>query len=422
MTRDLLLKSARIIDPDSPHHLKVLDILVRNGKIAKIAKAISAHNVEVFEHKGLHVSPGWVDLKANFRDPGFEFKEDISSGIKAAAKGGFTKVLVMPSTEPPVDGRGGVEYLKKRSTDEVVSLLPSGTISRGLKGEQLAELYDMHQSGAVAFTDDKSPVKNSKLMLTALLYAKNFGSRIISFAHDAHIAANGVVHEGAESTALGLTGIPALAEKLQLERDLSLVEYADGSCHFSTISTGDAVASLKKAKKNGLNVSCDVAAHHLLLSDKELVEFDSAFKLMPPLRDKQHIKTLKKGLKDGTIDAICSDHCPEDIEHKDQEFGAAAYGAIGLETAFAVANTALKDDLELTEIVAKFTSGPRKVLGLEAPCIAEGAEAELTLFDPKVKWTVEKSDILSKSKNSPLIGRELVGKALGVVNGGKASI
>lgn len=422
MTQDLLLKSARIIDPQSPHHLKVYDILVRKGKIAKIAKGITARKVQVVEHKGLHVSPGWVDLKANFRDPGFEYKEDIESGTAAAAKGGFTRVLVMPSTDPPVDGRGGVEYLKKRSAGAVVTLLPSGTLSRRMEGEQLAELYDMHQTGAVAFTDDKAPVRNSKLMLTALLYAKNFGSRVFSFAHDAHIAANGAVHEGETSTALGLPGIPALAEKLHLERDLSLVEYADGTCHFSTISTLDAVASLKKAKKQGLAVTCDVAAHHLLLSDEELHDFDSAYKLMPPLRDKTHIKALIKGLMDGTIDAICSDHCPEDLEHKDQEFGAAANGAIGLQTAFAVANTALSDHMELSDIMAKFTSGPREVLGLEQTSIQEGANAELTLFDPKAKWTLEKKDIVSKSKNSPFIGRELTGMVIGIVNGLQASL
>lgn len=419
----LFIQAAKIIDKGSQYHNQVVDLYINNGKIEQIGKNLKkVDDVEIYQHKNLHLSAGWLDMKANFSDPGNEHKETIASGIKAATAGGFTAIALSPATEPVVDSKSIVEYILNQSKNSIVDLYPMGSVSKGIKGEELAELNDMHIAGAIAFTDDKSSIQNPNLLKTALLYCKSFEGLIISFADNKDLSFKGMMHEGEKSTHLGLKGIPALAEEISVNRDLYLVEYTEGKIHFNTISTSSSVDLIKEAKKKGLKVSADVGAAHLLFDDSYLEEFDSRFKVQPPFRDKKHIQALIKGLKAGTIDAICSDHQAEDIENKKREFDYAAFGIINLQTAYAAANTALKGKLELEDIIDKLSQQPRKILGLQPIEIKEGANANLTLFDPDMEWVFEKKDIVSKSFNSPFIGKKLIGKSLGIINNNKMSL
>lgn len=412
----VLIKKATVVDPNSEWNGKQADILIESGKISKIAESIKASADQVVEDTNLHVSPGWFDMHANFRDPGHEYKEDLTTGVEAAIAGGFTGVALMPSTEPAVSNKSAVEYIINKTAHAPVDVLPCGTISEQHKGEQLAEMFDMKEAGAIAFTDDKRPLSHSGLMSRALLYAKNCDGLIMSFPFDQTAQQNGQMNEGVTSTMLGLEGIPNLAEELQLTRDLYLSEYNDARIHFSTISTPRSLDLIAEAKEGGLEVSCDVAIHNLVLSDDVITDFDSNFKVMPPLRTEEDRKELITGLKEGTIDVICSDHTPEDTEHKNLEFEAANFGIIGLETLFGLAVTHLSGELTLDELICKISINPRSILKLDIPVIKEGFEANLTLFDPERQWIFEKSDIKSKSKNTPFLGCELVGKPLGIYN------
>jgi dihydroorotase len=418
---DVLFKSAKIIDPNGPHHNSVQDVLVRNGKIEKIGKKLKWDG-EIFESANLHLSLGWLDLRANFCDPGFEYKEDICTGLQAARKGGFTGVCLVPSTQPALSTKAQIEYIKNRSRGSIIDVFPYGSISADRKGEQIAELFDMKQAGAIAFTDGKRAVQNATLMSTALLYAKNFDALVISFPHEKSMCEHGQMHEGAISTSLGLKGLPELAEELMISRDLYLAEYNNCRIHFSGISTAKSVALIKEARKKGLEVTCEVFAHNLAITDKELTDFDQNKKVIPPFRDESHRKALIKGLKDGTINAICSDHTPEDIENKNVEFEHAAFGIINLESAYGVLNKSLAESMEVDQIITKISQEPRKILGLPAPFIEVGSEANFTLFNPDMEWVFSASDIKSKSKNTPFIGAKLKGKALAIFNHGHLEI
>lgn len=413
----LFIQSAKLISKHSEFHNQVIDLYINNGKIEAIGNNLTPpEKVNIYTHKNLHISAGWLDLGANFSDPGNEHKETIESGINAAAKGGFTAVAISPATEPPIDNKSIVQYVKNKANGAIVDLLPMGAISKGIHGIELAELFDMYETGAVAFTDGKASVQNPNLLKTALLYCKAFDGLVINYADHKDLSHKGMMHEGEKSMHLGLKGIPALAEEIIVNRDLYLLEYTEGKIHFSTLSTAKSVELIKEAKKKGLRVTADVSAAHLLIDDSYLDEFDTRFKVQPPFRDKSHIKALIKGLKDKTIDVITSNHVPEDIEAKKREFDHAAFGIINLQTAFGAANTALKGKLELEEIIEKLADNPRRVLGLEPIQIKEGEMANLTLFSPEENWKLEKSDIVSKSKNSPFIGMELIGKPLGIIN------
>lgn len=416
----LLIKAAKIIDPGSPYHGKTMDILVENGIISSVKKSIEK-KVKTFKHGGLHVSPGWFDLHANFRDPGFEHQETLETGAAAAAQGGFTGVALMPSVNPASDSKAGIDYIKNKSKNFLTDIFPVGTVSKELKGKELSEMYDMHNAGAVAFSDDKKSVQDANLLKTALLYAKGFNGLIINFPNDKNIARNGVMNEGNTSTELGLKGIPSLAEELMAARDLSLAAYCEARIHFASISTVKAVELIKKAKKEGVKITAGVASHQLFLDESVLKGFDSNYKLLPPLRTKEDIKALVNGLKDGAIDVICSDHSPEDEETKKREFDDAAFGIIGLETCFASAHTALRKFLPLEDIIHKISINPRKILGLKIPVIKEGEEANFTLFDPEAEWIFSPAHIRSKSKNTPFIGTKFTGKPVAVYNKGKWS-
>lgn len=415
---ETLLRNVKVVDPTGPHHDTTVDILIRNGVIAKVAARISAKDARAVNYEGAHASPGWVDLRAHFREPGEEWKAGLANGLGAAAAGGFTAVAVLPSTKPVTDDRAGIGYLLQRAQGHPVQLLPIGALTQGLKGEQLAELYDQQQAGAVAFGDDQRTIRNSRLMMLALQYSSGVGAApVMVYPNDPDLSRGGQMHEGPMSTRLGLKGLPPVAETLQLQRDLALQAYAGGHLHVSTISTAESVALIREAKARKQHITASVAAHNLLLDDGCLRGFETCYKVTPPLRDLEHIEALRDGVKDGTIDAIVSDHRPEDREHKVLEFGQAAFGIIGLETAFAVANTAVKGRMSLRRLIERFTHGPRAVLGTPLVHIVEGTTANITLFDPELNWVCGEQDLVSKSHNTPFLGQRLTGRPLGIVSG-----
>lgn len=405
---DLLITSATINDPNSPFHHQTADILIENGVIVSIAQSIKS-DAEVFDASGKTVSPGFFDLNCNIGELGLETKEDLKSGSKAAAAGGFTGLALMPNTKPPVHSKAEVEYIVNKAKGGLVNIFPLGTISHQCEGKDMAEMYDMHLSGAKAFTDGKYPVQDAGLMERAMLYVQGFGGSVFSYPEDRSIAGKAKVHEGEISTLLGMKGIPALAEELMISRDLYLAEYTGSKVHFSTVSTERSVDLIRQAKAKGLHVTCDVAAHHLVLTHHDLLGFDSRYKVKPPLRTDADVKALINGLKDGTIDAIVSQHTPHEIEFKDVEFEVAEYGMIGLQTAFSLA---VQAGLSADDIVQKLSVNPRKILNIDIPVIAQGQKADLLVFDTEQKWTYTKENNLSRSYNSPFIEKQLTGKVL----------
>lgn len=414
---NLLIKQATIVDSSSNHNGKVVDILIEKGVITQIKKSITPEKgIKTIEGDNLHVSAGWLDMQVNFCDPGYEHKETLSNGLKSAAKGGFTSVCLMSGTNPPLHNKAQIEYVANRTKENLVDVLPVGTLSHNQEGKDLSEMYDMKLSGAVAFSDYKKSTKDAGLILRALQYSQNINSFIITHCDDKTISHDGLVNEGVTSTKLGLKGIPALAEEIMLQRNIQILEYTGGKMHIPTISTKGSVELIKKAKAKKLNITCGVAAYNLLLDDSELEGFDTNYKVNPPLRTKEDIDALKKGLADGVIDVIVSDHAPQDIESKDLEFDHADNGMVGLESCFGVLNTALSSKLSLENIVDALTKNPRSILGLDVVSVKEGAEANLTLFNPTKKYVFEKSHIVAANKNSGIIGKELKGEVLGVFN------
>ncbi|MGZ3757664.1 MAG: dihydroorotase [Mucilaginibacter sp.] len=409
---NLLIKSATIIDPNSSFHQKIADILITDGMITQIGKGIEA-DAPVFEAKGKHVSPGFFDLNCNIGELGFETKETLETGTRAAAAGGFTGLALMPNTQPPVHSKAEVEYLLNRAKNNLVDVYPLGAISHKRDGKDMAEMYDMYLSGAKAFTDGNRPVQDAGLMERALLYTKGFDALVFSYPEDTAIAGKAKVNEGEVSTYLGMKGIPSLAEELIIARDLYLAEYTGSKIHFSTISTSRSVELIREAKQKGLPVTCDVAAYHLVLTDEELKGFDSNYKVKPPLRIQKDVDALIAGLKDGTIDAIVSQHTPHEIEFKDVEFEVAEYGSIGLQTAFSLG---LQAGLDIELLVQKLAINPRTILAVDVPVIAEGQNANLVILDKDAEWVYTKQNNQSKSANSPFIGSNLKGKVLLTLN------
>lgn len=415
---NVLIQSAQIVDPTSPYHGQKKSILIENGVLTKIADKIDARNYTGYQkiEEHVHLSPGWLDMHANFRDPGFEYKEDLGSGTKAAIAGGFTGVAIMPSTHPPVQSKSEIEYLINKTKHSIVDIYPIGAVTQQLEGKDITEMFDMHQSGAVAFSDDKKPVMNAGVLLRALLYVRNFDGLIISYADDKNISAKGVMNEGLNNTMSGLKGIPALAEEIMVIRDIFLAEYTESRLHFSTVSTAASVELIRQAKARGLKITAEVCAHQLAFDDSVLAGFDSNYKVKPPFRTQEDIAALKKGLADGTIDVICSDHSPEDVEMKVREFEHAAYGIIGLETAYAVANTSLQNLLSTEQLIDKIAIRPRQILNIPIPTIKEGNAANLTVFDPDKEWIFTTGHIQSKSQNTPFVGSAFKGKAIALIN------
>ncbi|WP_205780473.1 dihydroorotase [Mucilaginibacter limnophilus] len=406
---NLIIKSALITDPNSPFNNQTADILITDGTISKVGTIDDAGDAEIFNAAGKHVSPGFLDLNCNIGELGFETKEDINTGTSAAAAGGFTALALMPNTQPPVHSKAEVEYLINRSRGNLVDIYPLGTISHKREGKDLAEMFDMYSSGAKAFTDGNRPVQDAGLMERALLYVQGFGATVFSYPEDTAIVGKAKVNEGHISTLLGMKGIPPLAEELMVARDLYLAEYTDTKLHFSTITTSRSVELIREAKKRGIKVTCDVAAHHLVLTDEVLLGFDSLYKVKPPLRTQADVDALIVGLNDGTIDAIVSQHTPHEIEFKDVEFEIAEYGIIGLQTVFSLA---VQAGLSANIIVQKLAVNPRQILSVGTPVIAEGRKANLVVFDTAQEWEYNKANNLSRSSNSPFLSHKLTGRVL----------
>jgi dihydroorotase len=419
---NVLIKSAHIISANSPYNGKVMDVFIENGIITSIKNKITPpKNSKIIESKHLHLSVGWFDMQVNFCDPGYEYKEDLSSGIKAAIAGGFTGVALVSSTTPTIQTKSDVQYIKNKTKGALVDVYPTGSLSVKQNVADITEMYDMQQAGAIAFSDDKKPVANAGLLTRALLYAQNFGGIILTHCDEKTISQGGKMNEGVTSVELGLKGIPGLAEELMIARNIFIAEYTNSPIHILNVSTEKSVALIKQAKAKGLKVTASVNAYNIAIDETALKDFDSNYKLNPPLRSKKDIKALLKGIEDKTIDVITSDHRPQDIESKDIEFDEASNGMIGLETCFALINTN-KENIKLERIIETLTINPRNILKLQQPTIEEGAQANITLFDPETEWTFEKKHIVSKSSNTPLIGTTFKGKVIGVINNKQVSI
>ena len=419
---NILLKNVTIIDADSPLNGQQKDILINaHGIIENIGDSLSTQSKKdiLFDKKDTCVSIGWMDIGAHFGDPGFEYREDLESLNEAAMAGGFTKIAPFPNTQPVIQSRADIYYVQNKTRDLLVDVLPIGALSVGCKGKDLAELVDMHTSGAVAFSDGNHSVQDAGLLMRGLQYAKIFDGLIINTPADKTIAPGGQIHEGLISVQLGLTGIPAIAESLMMERDLNLLSYAQSRLHAYALTTAEAVEAVRQAKKSGLNISASVTALHLAFTDDALADFDTQYKVFPPLRDAAHVAALKKGLMDGTIDFITSQHTPIDDDCKHLEFPEADFGIINLETAVSLSYQHLKNILSLEKFISLWTTQPRKILRTPIPKIAVGEKADLTLFNPNLDWIYEAKKIRSKSKNSPLIGKTLPLRVEGVINKGK---
>lgn len=414
---NLLIKNAKVIDASNPDlHLKKRDILLKNGKIQKIDATIApGSKIKIIDVKNLHVSVGWFDSGVCFGEPGFEERETIANGLQTAAKSGFTDIVLHPNTHPVPDSSSDIVFLKNAGKAQVTMLHPLGALTVKAEGRDLAELYDMRNAGAVGFYDYKHPLENANLLKIALQYVQNFGGLVHSFPMDSQIAGKGNVNEGEISVRLGLKGIPALAEELRIVRDLFILEYTGGKLHIPTVSTVHSVKLIADAKKKGLDVSCSVAIHNLYFTDAVLEEFDAAYKVKPPLRTENDTKALIKGVKDGTIDFVTSDHIPMNVEEKQVEFENAAFGSIGLESAFGCLNRIFGTETA----IALLTKG-RERYGLKPPSIREGETANLTLFDPDPEYRFEEKNIHSTSKNSLFLGVELKGTVYGIIHGGQS--
>tara|TARA_Y100000385_G_scaffold285543_1_gene345641 strand:+ start:1136 stop:2410 length:1275 start_codon:yes stop_codon:yes gene_type:complete len=411
-----LIKQATIIDPNSPHSKMVKDILIEDGVIVKIDVEIKEEkNYLIIKEDNLHVCPGLMDFSVDFSDPGNEQKETIPSGCKAAVAGGFTAIGLEPTDSPSRDNKSAIKYCSDFSEKLGVNIFPFGAISKDLKGEQLAEMYDMYQAGALAFTDNQKPIKHGGLLSRALLYTKNFNGMIISFPYDKSISPNGLMHEGETSTLLGLEGIPSLAEELFINRDIAINKYNKGRLHFNIISSKESVSSIANVKSDNLNISCGTSIYHLIFDDVMVEGFNNHFKFLPPLRSKEDRDALLSGVKDGTIDVITSYHKAHEKEITEVEFAISPFGCIGTQVAFPLALTYLQDFLGLEKIIQTMAINPRSVLQTEVPIIKEGHIADITLFNPTSKWVFSKENNLSLSENTPLLNTELNGKVIGTI-------
>ncbi|MFK7749657.1 MAG: dihydroorotase family protein [Kordia sp.] len=409
---NLIIKSATIIDAASEYHHATNDILIENGAITQIASSIeNSNNYDTISLENLHVSQGWFDSSVSLGEPGFEERETIENGLKTAAKSGFTAIAVNPNANPIADTKADIAYLKSQSLGNAVNLFPIGALTKESQSVDLAELFDMKNAGAIAFGDYQKAVANPNLLKIALLYAANFDGLVLSFPQENKVVGKGIVNEGHNSTRLGLKGIPSLAEELHIARDLFLLEYTKGKLHIPTVSSAKSVQLIREAKQKGLNVSCAVAIHNILMTDDALETFDTRYKVLPPLRTENDRIALIEGLKDGTIDMVTSDHNPIDIEHKKVEFDNAMYGTIGLESAFGALQTIFKTDTTI-----KLLTTGKERFGLETTAIAVGQQANLTLFNPEGNYTFTKKHIHSSSQNSAFLGKQLKGTVYGIVH------
>ncbi|RPE05927.1 dihydroorotase [Chitinophaga lutea] len=412
----ILIKSAKIIAPLSPLHGQTQDIFIQNGVITNIADNIAAADgAKVITGNNLHVSSGWMDVFAQFCDPGQEYKEDLSSGANAAAKGGFTTVMIVPNTQPALHTKTQIEYVLSKTRYGAVTVLPIGAISKNLEGTSLAEMYEMRQTGAIAFSDGLKPVQASGIMLKALQYVKAFNGTVIQLPDDTSISGHGLMHEGIFSTQLGMPGKPAIAEEIMIRRDLELAKYTGSNIHFTAVSTRKSVELIAAAKADGIKVTCSVTPYHLLFTEADMVTYNSFLKVNPPLRSADDVQALKDAIKSGIVDCIATHHQPQDWDAKQVEFEYAKNGMTGLESCFGALRKALPD-VPLDRLITMLTTSPRAIFGLPETAIAKDAIADLTCFEPDEKYTFTDQHIGSKSRNTPFLGMELTGKAKAIVH------
>ncbi len=412
----IVIQSAQVFDKQSPFHKKEKNILIQNGKITKISdKNISGD--KIIKAEGMLLSPGWFDLGTFIGDPGLEHKEDLESGSRAAMVGGFTEMAILPNTVPAIQTKNDINYLTNGNASRLVQTHALASVTKNNKGEELTEMIDLHEAGAVAFTDGLKPIWHTDILLKTLQYLQKFDGVLIDHPEDIWLNIFGQMHEGVNSTKLGLRGMPRIAEEIVINRNMEILQYAGGRLHFSKISSGKSVELLKSVKKK-FNLTCGITSYQALLDDSMLFDFDTNYKVNPPLREKEDNEALIKGLKDGVIDVICSGHVPQDEESKKLEFDLADFGIISLQTVGANLVT-LEKSLNWETLLDKITAGPRKVLGLECPTVEEEQKANLTLFDPNHRWILDEKTNESKARNSPWFGKEITGKAVAVFNNGK---
>jgi dihydroorotase len=419
-----LLKNGRLIDPANRRDEEI-DIHVVDGKIARIAKGLSIPSAQVIDLKGKIVAPGFIDMHVHLREPGFEYKETILTGCTAAAAGGFTAVCCMPNTNPPIDDESVVRLIREKARlalNGLVDVHPVAAVTKERKGEHLAPLAELAAAGAVAFSDDGDPVHDAEIMRRALEYASMYGRPIIQHAQDGPMTKGGSMNEGFMATRLGIPGMPSVAEDAVVARDIQIARYTKARYHLAHMSTAGATAMVRAAKGEGLNVTCEVTPHHIALTDEAVAGFDTNTKMNPPLRSKEDVEALKKGLKDGTIDVIATDHAPHSFDEKQVEYQSAPFGIVGLETAIGLVVTELVNTgvLSFSQMIEKMSINPRRILNLPEIRIAEGQTANLTIFDPSCEWIVDTQAFKSRSKNSPFGGKKLTGKPVGVMNNGES--
>lgn len=415
---NILLRQALVIDPASAFNRQQVDLHLRDGIIQAIGTSLSISDVPELSIPGLCISPGFADVFTSLCDPGFEYKETLQTGAAAAAAGGYTDIFALPNTAPVVHNRAAIEYLVQGSRFLPVSVHPIGAVSKGLEGKDLAEMYDMRNSGAIAFGDGTTSIQSSGILLKALQYLKAIDAVLIQLPDDKSISAHGLMNEGVVSTRMGLAGKPAIAEELMIARDIELVKYTGGKIHFTGISTAKSIELIRQAKAEGLAVSCSVTPYHLFFTEEDLQGYDTYLKVNPPLRSAADRDALRQGLLDGTIDCIASHHQPHEKDSKIVEFEYARNGMTSLETAFAVVRTAIPQ-ISAEWLAQIFAVQPRAIFGLPQASITENGIASLTLFQMDAAWQVNKGTFKSKSENTPFLGYTLQGRIAGIINKGQ---
>jgi len=412
----LLIKQAKIICSNSNLHGEIKDIFIEDGVITNISDYLDVQADKVISSENLHVSIGWMDVFAQFSDPGYEFRETLESGVAAAAAGGFTNVMIAPNTNPTLSSKTQIEYIVQKGSPLAVTIHPIGSITKNAEGKELSEMYDMHQSGAIAFSDGTNSVQHAGIMIKALQYVLANQSVIIQIPDDKSIASNGLMNEGIISTQLGLPGKPAIAEELMISRDIELAKYTNSKLHITGVSTRRSIEIINEAQQLGVNVTASATPYHAYFCDEDLMDYNTNLKVNPPLRTKHDMLAVREAIAEGVINCIASHHTPLHTDEKNCEFEYAKFGMIGLENVFGVLNGFSKN---IDTLVNQLTTHPRNIFGLPIPNIAEGEMACLTVFDPSIEYTFEQSNIKSTSTNNPFLGKTLTGKVLGIINNNK---
>lgn len=411
----LFIKNILINCVGSEYHNQRVNLTVENGKLLRVNATNEPHATETLDGSNQSICVGLTDLHVSFAEPGFEQKETIESGLNAALKGGFTRVCIAPNTNPAIDTRSVAEFVAKRAENHAVSAKVLGTVTEKREGKELAELYDMSLGGVVGYYDGKRAIQDAGTLKRALLYSKDFNGLVMHFCDDKTISAGGKMNEGITNTKLGLKGMPALAETLMLQRDIAIAKYCDAKLHITGVSCAESVAFVREAKANGVRITCDVSFYNLLFNDTVLESFDSNFKVQPPIRTESDRMALLNGLQDGTIDAISSDHMPQDIESKKCEFDHAEFGMAAIENCFAALMSQLKGDIDASVLIDKMSNGPRSILGLESLKFAPGETAEYTIYATS-DWTQTTDNSKSKGWNNPMQGKTFAVKPMHIIN------